>query len=122
MSEQAHDEYNDEQALNEYLTWNYPALMTDAERRSLDLALKREKALSSDVAAGRLPKWLAAAGAEAVENSRKGARALAVEIGRRIQRDVWAGRIVVNRCPSCSRIVKTPLARQCLWCGHDWHA
>ena len=31
------------------------------------------------------------------------------------------GQVVVNRCPECSRIVKTPLARQCLWCGYDWH-
>ena len=27
----------------------------------------------------------------------------------------------INRCPSCARIVRTPNARQCLWCGHDWH-
>jgi len=28
----------------------------------------------------------------------------------------------ISRCPVCERIVKTPLARQCLWCGHDWHS
>ena len=26
-----------------------------------------------------------------------------------------------NRCPACDRIVRTPAARQCLWCGHAWH-
>ena len=26
-----------------------------------------------------------------------------------------------NRCPRCSRILRTPQARQCFWCGHDWH-
>ena len=30
-------------------------------------------------------------------------------------------RICINRCPSCNWIVRTPLAQQCLWCGHDWH-
>lgn len=29
--------------------------------------------------------------------------------------------VVINRCSRCARIVATPLARQCLWCGHDWH-
>lgn len=33
-----------------------------------------------------------------------------------------AARICVNRCPLCARVVRTPRARQCLWCGHDWHA
>lgn len=27
----------------------------------------------------------------------------------------------INRCPECSRIVRTPTAQQCLWCGYDWH-
>ena len=30
--------------------------------------------------------------------------------------------IAINRCPRCTRIVRTPEAKQCLWCGHDWHA
>jgi hypothetical protein len=29
--------------------------------------------------------------------------------------------ILVNRCPKCERIVCTPKAQQCLWCGYDWH-
>lgn len=27
----------------------------------------------------------------------------------------------VNRCPQCQRILATPKAQQCLWCGADWH-
>jgi hypothetical protein len=30
-------------------------------------------------------------------------------------------KIRINRCPKCSRIVRTPKAQQCLWCGFDWH-
>src|SRR5262245_61170602 len=30
--------------------------------------------------------------------------------------------LVMNRCPMCRRIVRTPKARQCMWCHHDWHA
>jgi hypothetical protein len=27
----------------------------------------------------------------------------------------------VNRCPRCNRVLRTPKARQCFWCGVDWH-
>ena len=29
--------------------------------------------------------------------------------------------VTLNRCPECGRIVRTPRARQCMWCYHDWH-
>ncbi len=32
-----------------------------------------------------------------------------------------ASELFVNRCPTCSKIVATPKASQCLWCGFDWH-
>ncbi len=32
-----------------------------------------------------------------------------------------ADELVINRCPRCQRVVRTPRAQQCFWCGHDWH-
>lgn len=29
--------------------------------------------------------------------------------------------IVLNRCPRCGALAKTPKAQQCRFCGHDWH-
>jgi hypothetical protein len=29
-------------------------------------------------------------------------------------------KLFVNRCPSCHRLVRTPKAKLCLWCGHNW--
>ena len=29
--------------------------------------------------------------------------------------------IIIARCPKCERVIRTPTAKQCLWCGHDWH-
>ncbi len=29
--------------------------------------------------------------------------------------------VTLNLCPECGRIVRTPRARQCMWCHHDWH-
>ena len=30
--------------------------------------------------------------------------------------------IFVNRCPRCGEVAKTPKARQCRLCRHDWHS
>jgi hypothetical protein len=27
----------------------------------------------------------------------------------------------LNLCPKCKKIARTPLAKQCRFCGHDWH-
>ena len=32
-----------------------------------------------------------------------------------------SGEIFFNRCPKCGRLARTPQARQCRFCGHDWH-
>jgi hypothetical protein len=42
-------------------------------------------------------------------------------ITQRIHTAFFAGDLQPNRCPACRRIVVSPEARQCLWCGHDWH-
>ncbi len=28
--------------------------------------------------------------------------------------------IVINLCPKCGRLARTPLAKQCRHCGHNW--
>lgn len=29
--------------------------------------------------------------------------------------------VFFNRCPKCQALCRTPKARQCRKCGHDWH-
>jgi tRNA U34 2-thiouridine synthase MnmA/TrmU len=29
--------------------------------------------------------------------------------------------IFINRCLRCNRIVRTPKAKLCTWCGYSWH-
>ena len=29
---------------------------------------------------------------------------------------------VIAWCPRCGKALRTPTARQCMWCFHDWHA
>jgi hypothetical protein len=38
----------------------------------------------------------------------------------RILRD-RAGDVFFNLCPKCGNLARTPQAKQCRFCGHDWH-
>lgn len=29
--------------------------------------------------------------------------------------------LALNRCPKCNGIARTPQAKQCRYCGHNWH-
>jgi hypothetical protein len=31
------------------------------------------------------------------------------------------GDSIVNTCPNCNSLTRTPNAKQCRHCGHDWH-
>jgi hypothetical protein len=30
-------------------------------------------------------------------------------------------KVFFNHCPACNALARTPRARQCRFCGHDWH-
>ena len=30
-------------------------------------------------------------------------------------------KVFINNCPKCGQLARTPHARQCRHCGHDWH-
>jgi hypothetical protein len=30
-------------------------------------------------------------------------------------------KVFLNNCPRCGNLARTPYARQCRYCGHDWH-
>lgn len=30
-------------------------------------------------------------------------------------------KVFFNLCPVCNRLARTPQAKQCRYCGHDWH-
>jgi hypothetical protein len=43
-----------------------------------------------------------------------------LETAARILRDS-GGRVFLNLCPLCGTLARTPRAKQCRHCGHDWH-
>ena len=52
--------------------------------------------------------------------ARDGYDAFVLVTGQRILRDN-RDRIVLNYCPRCGGLARTPKARQCRFCGKDWH-
>lgn len=50
-----------------------------------------------------------------------GLDAFALRTAERIYRD-HREEIYFNECPRCGRLAKTPKAKQCRYCHHDWHA
>jgi hypothetical protein len=51
----------------------------------------------------------------------EGFQAFVVKTAERIIGD-HREKIVLNCCPQCGRLARTPTARQCRCCRHDWHS
>jgi hypothetical protein len=49
----------------------------------------------------------------------EGLQAFRMRVARRILAE--HSDLQINRCPRCNCIVRTPDAKQCFWCGYDWH-
>ena len=43
-----------------------------------------------------------------------------IKVAERILSE-YSNQVVLNYCPKCNRLARTPTARQCRHCGHDWH-
>jgi hypothetical protein len=119
-------EYDEETALCQYV-WRYGRrFITDLELRADRAATVREKAAraaemgSKQLAKVLLKQWGCVGDLEIDAALAEGYQALHLRVLRRIQCDpgALAG---INRCPRCRRVVRTPTAKQCLWCNHDWH-
>ena len=52
--------------------------------------------------------------------ARNGYDAFVLSTGRRILQE-HRDKIIFNYCPRCGVLARTPKARQCRCCGHDWH-
>ena len=112
-----------------YVFHNYMNLMTPKEAQAFrhiggtmkatmgrsDVAAQEEVKRGSD----HLRTWLSD-DPEVLLLARDGYDAFVSRTGQRILRDNQ-DRIVLNYCPRCNGLARTPKARQCRFCGHDWH-
>ena len=58
---------------------------------------------------------------EVLQLASDGIDAFTVRTARRIL-DKHSDEITFNYCPRCGGLAKTPKARQCRFCYHDWHS
>lgn len=117
------DRYDDDRELTEYIWDNFGSLMTDLERRAARTLVAEAKASASPgrVANVLRERWGRHSDPEVARALEQGADAFRRRVRDRILSEMGDA-VIVNRCAACDRIVATPRARQCLWCGHDWHS
>ncbi len=110
---------DEEEALNQYVWKNYQHLMSPLERRS---ALSNNGVYPPGSPENKKAvRLFAPVDLDELEDALKdGEYALRRRAAQRVLRED-ATQVVVNRCPRCNRFVRTPRAKQCLRCGHDWH-
>ena len=114
-------EYDEQSALTRYIWMHCRDRMTDLERRGQTAVFGREKAeagTSEAVKQALLRRFGAMEDAQVVEALAEGHDAFRAAVRDRVLRDHPE---VVARCPRCGRVLRTPTARQCGWCHHDWH-
>ena len=116
--------YDEEFELNRYV-WNecahYLSEFEASVGRAALMRMKADQATSKAIADRIRERWARLDDAAVNEALSGGWDAYRESVRRRILLEN-AKEIIVNRCPECLRVARTPKAKQCLWCGHDWHA
>ncbi len=114
--------YDDDQELTAYIWHNYRNLLTPLEALAERTLLAESKAqhTSDRMAAILRERWVAMDDPDVAAALAGGSDVFRNRVRERILKECDK-QIVINRCPQCSRLVATPKAHQCLWCGHDWH-
>jgi len=115
-------DYDEESVLTKYICNHYQHLMTDFERKTIDVISKRmkaEAATSEEITRMTLEKWGSMDDVEVNEALVNGYQAYQQRVRDRVLKDHTKD-VFINRCPQCNRIVRTPEAKLCLWCGHSW--
>jgi hypothetical protein len=115
-------EYDEDRELTRYVWDHFQHRMTDFERRVGLAIIGRQKAVNAgaDAAHPLMTRWGRTDDTEvnaALAGGSEGFRRL---VRSRVLAEA-GDEVIVNRCPRCSRVVRTPRARQCFWCGFDWH-
>jgi hypothetical protein len=115
--------YDEDDALTNYVLQNFGEWMTPLESQTMKAVHAEEKARrsgSEQVASVIRRRWGELEDDQVARALEHGAESFRRGVRERLLREK-AEDIIINRCPSCDRIVRTPRARQCLWCGYDWH-
>lgn len=112
--------YDETVVLRWYIVHNHLDLMTEPERQAWSYLTIRKKGLGNTVQNLRTLRARTQVAPDL---------AAVVEVGEDAFLDLVVSRllkkreadVLIKRCPVCRKILRTPRARLCLWCGHDWH-
>jgi len=113
--------YDEQQILTQYVWQHCFEQMTHLEKLGWRAIAAREKAAATNdekIKQHLLQKFGAENDPKVVAALANGHEAFRIAIKDRILRDCPD---VVNRCPKCKRVARTPQAKQCRWCYYDWH-
>lgn len=118
--------YDEDAVLRVYVWSHCQHLMTDVERRANLAEMFAMKAAGagkrgSVAMARRLEQERSRVADPEVEAAlADGFEVFRDRVTRRLLEDP-AVQALINRCPKCGKVTRTPKARQCPWCKHDWH-
>ena len=107
--------------LTHYIFHNYSSLMTIAEKGAYKaLMIERKAEHSSDGMKTHLRVRFGSSDPEVVRLLDGGAREFLIITKNRILRD-HPDKIVLNRCPKCGALARTPQACLCPSCNYTWY-
>jgi hypothetical protein len=114
--------------LARYVVIYYPHLMTKSERRARGHLITTIKAtrgrsdLNAQAEARNDPDFAPSLSndPEVLSLAAGGMKAFREATAARILNE-HRGEIFLNRCPECGGLARTPKAKQCRFCGYDWH-
>ncbi len=113
--------YDESEVLTDYVCTQCTTHMNHFELEGLRVLNARAKAANTDSPAVRnliLKHWVGKADPLLLAALDRGTDAFRHAVRDRVLRDHPQ---IVNRCPKCNRVARTPRAKQCRWCLHDWH-
>jgi hypothetical protein len=117
------DHYDDDTALTAYVWRHYLYLMTALEKRVgmytvpivSDSPIEKGRRLHQihEERDGHVPD------VDVLDAAKMGLREFRTHAMKRLLKEN-PNELIINRCISCKRLTRTPIARQCTWCGTAW--
>ncbi len=106
---------------SQYIRNYFSRLMTDHEK----LALKHHMYMDKTDDNAHMRKLLIDRGwitqtPEITQYLKNGYEEFELSVAQRIMEET-PDQVFLNHCPKCHTLARTPYARQCRFCGHDWH-
>ena len=116
--------YDDQRAVDSYVVKYWTRYLNETEKRCYNFGVRLAKTQNqAETPWGQqvLGEWERNVDKDVREALADGFAPLQERLWQQVLACFQSGQLAMNRCPRCSRVVRTPGARQCLWCGHDWH-